>query len=179
MVRGSSTPRRGHLLPDSGGRQRPESHGGVPGPSIRGRLHKAQLLLAALASQRGRPPPPGPGWLLPHGQWAGSRSWSGPSPVRPGRNGARAPTLGIIHWTEDGRYLYATRAAKDKWERGLVRYDLNRRQEEILVLDSDIYRSWNIAEDGSRIVFRRSDGDRPDEIWTASGDFGNARPSQT
>jgi len=38
-----------------------------------------------------------------------------------------------------------------------------------------MYRSWTVAEDGSRLVFRRSDGDRPDEIWTASGDFENAR----
>jgi dipeptidyl aminopeptidase/acylaminoacyl peptidase len=44
------------------------------------------------------------------------------------------------------------------------------------VYDSDLYRSWAIAEDGSRLVFRRSDGDRPDEIWTADGDFGNPRP---
>jgi len=86
-----------------------------------------------------------------------------------------APQLSIVRWTEDGRYLYASRSARDKWERGLVRYDLNRRQEEVLVMDSDLYRSWTIAEDGSRVVFRRSDGDRPDELWTASGTFENAR----
>jgi dipeptidyl aminopeptidase/acylaminoacyl peptidase len=85
------------------------------------------------------------------------------------------PRLSILQWTEDGRYLFASRAARDRWERGLVRYDLGRSREEVLVSDSDVYRSWNVAEDGSRIVFRRSDGDRPDEIWVASGDFGNAR----
>jgi dipeptidyl aminopeptidase/acylaminoacyl peptidase len=88
---------------------------------------------------------------------------------------SEAPGLGITQWTEDGRYLFATKSAKDKWERGLVRYDLERRQEETLVMDSDLYRSWTIAEDGSRLVFRRSDGDRPDEIWAADGDFENAR----
>lgn len=86
-----------------------------------------------------------------------------------------APRLDVEAWTEDGRYLYASRSARDKWERGLVRYDLNRRQEEVLVLDSDLYRSWTVAEDGSRVVFRRSDGDMPDEIWTASGTFGRPR----
>jgi dipeptidyl aminopeptidase/acylaminoacyl peptidase len=85
------------------------------------------------------------------------------------------PRLSVLQWTEDGRFLYASRAARDHWERGLVRYDLRRSQEEVLVSDSDVYRSWTIAEDGSRVVFRRSDGDRPDEIWTASGDFENAR----
>ncbi len=87
-----------------------------------------------------------------------------------------APKPSVIHWTEDGRHLYATRSADDQWERGLVRYDLTTRQEDVLVMDSDLYRSWSIAEDGSRIVFRRSDGDRPDELWTARGDFSEARP---
>jgi dipeptidyl aminopeptidase/acylaminoacyl peptidase len=87
----------------------------------------------------------------------------------------KAPQLGIVQWTEDGRYLYASRSARDKWERGLVRYDLERRQEEALVLDTDLYRSWTVAEDGSRMVFRRSDGDLPDELWTASGTFEDAR----
>jgi len=87
-----------------------------------------------------------------------------------------APGLSIEQWTDDGRYLYASRSARDRWERGLVRYDLDRRQEDVLVLDSDLYRSWTVAKDGSRVVFRRSDGDRPDELWAASGTFENARP---
>jgi dipeptidyl aminopeptidase/acylaminoacyl peptidase len=99
--------------------------------------------------------------------------WAFPGENR--KEWGEGPSLGITQWTEDGRYLFATKAAKDQWERGLVRYDLNRQQEEVLVLDSDMYRSWTVAEDGSRLVFRRSDGDRPDEIWTADGDFGNAR----
>ncbi|MGD8360046.1 MAG: prolyl oligopeptidase family serine peptidase [Gemmatimonadota bacterium] len=86
-----------------------------------------------------------------------------------------SPRLDIVRWTEDGRYLFASRSDRDRWERGLVRYDLESREEEVLVLDSDLYRSWTVAEDGSRVVFRRSDGDRPDEIWTASGTFENPR----
>ncbi len=86
-----------------------------------------------------------------------------------------APSLSILQWTEDGRYLYASRSAKDTWDRGLVRYDVQNRQDELLVSGTDLLRSFSVAEDGSRMVFRRSDGDRPDEIWTADGDFGNAR----
>ena len=87
-----------------------------------------------------------------------------------------APGLSVLQWTKDGRYLYASRSAKDRWDRSLIRYDLGNRQEQVLVSGTDLLRSFNLAEDGSRMVFRRSDGDRPDEIWTASGDFGNARP---
>jgi len=88
----------------------------------------------------------------------------------------KGPQLGIVQWTEDGRYLYASRSNREIWERGLVRYDLDQRQEEVLVLDSNLYRGWTVAEDGSRILFRRSDGDRPEEIWTAGGRFENPRP---
>jgi dipeptidyl aminopeptidase/acylaminoacyl peptidase len=86
-----------------------------------------------------------------------------------------SPRLGIVQWTEDGRYLYASRSARETWERGLVRFDLQRGQEEVLVLDTHLYRSWTVAKDGSRIVFRRSDGDRPDEVWMAAGDFDSPR----
>jgi dipeptidyl aminopeptidase/acylaminoacyl peptidase len=86
-----------------------------------------------------------------------------------------APQLSIQAWTRDGRYLYASRSARDRWERGLVRFDLERGQEEVLVLDSDLYRRWTVAEDGSRVVFQRSDGDHPEEVWTASGTFASPR----
>ena len=99
--------------------------------------------------------------------------WAFPGETR--KEWGESPQLGIVRWTEDGRYLYASRSARDTWERGLVRFDLQRGQEEILVLDADLYRNWTVAEDGSRIVFRRSDGDRPDEIWVADGDFGSPR----
>jgi dipeptidyl aminopeptidase/acylaminoacyl peptidase len=99
--------------------------------------------------------------------------WPFPGETR--KEWGEGPQLSVVQWTEDGRYLYAGRSARDRWERGLVRFDVQRGQEEILVLDSDLYRNWTVAEDGSRIVFRRSDGDRPEEIWVAGGDFGSPR----
>ncbi|MFO8174310.1 MAG: prolyl oligopeptidase family serine peptidase [Longimicrobiales bacterium] len=98
-----------------------------------------------------------------------------PLPGETRKEWEEAPRLNVEAWTEDGRFLYASRSARDRWERGLVRFDLDRRQEEVLILDSDLYRSWTVAEDGSRVVFRRSDGDMPDEIWTADGTFGRPR----
>jgi len=99
--------------------------------------------------------------------------WPFPGETR--KEWGEGPQLSIVQWTEDGRHLYAGRSARDQWERGLVRFDLERRQEELLVLDSNLYRNWTVAEDGSRIVFRRSDGDRPEEIWVAAGDLGSPR----
>ncbi|HSG48487.1 MAG TPA: prolyl oligopeptidase family serine peptidase, partial [Longimicrobiales bacterium] len=85
-----------------------------------------------------------------------------------------APALSVVAWTENG-YLYATRSARDRWERGIARMNLATGREEILSADADLYRDWQIADDGSRLVFRRSDGDRPDELWTADGDLAGAR----
>jgi len=111
-------------------------------------------------------------WIMAEGE-APELVWPFPGDTR--EEWEEAPRLNIEGWTDDGRYLYAARSARDRWERGLVRFDLERRQEEVLVLDSDLYRSWTLAEDGSRVVFRRSDGDHPDEIWTADGAFGRPR----
>ena len=86
------------------------------------------------------------------------------------------PRRSVVQWTEDGDVLYLSHAARDRWERGLVRYDISERAQTVLVADSDLYRDWRVAEDGSRIVVRRSDGDRPDELWTAGGAFSDARP---
>jgi dipeptidyl aminopeptidase/acylaminoacyl peptidase len=100
--------------------------------------------------------------------------WPFPGDTR--QEWGEGPQLSINHWTEDGRYLYATRSLRDRWERGLVRFDVERREEEILVADTDVYGSWTIAEDGSRIVFSRGDGDRPDDLWVAEGDFSDDHP---
>ncbi|TVP57288.1 MAG: S9 family peptidase [Gemmatimonadales bacterium] len=87
----------------------------------------------------------------------------------------KAPRLNVVDWTEDGRWLYVSHSARDRWERGLIRFDVRDRSQERLVADSDLYRDWRVSDDGSRIVFRRSDGDRPDELWVARGDLSEAR----
>jgi dipeptidyl aminopeptidase/acylaminoacyl peptidase len=87
---------------------------------------------------------------------------------------SEAPELDILAWTEDGA-LYAARSRQDRWERGIARLDLSTGQEEILAADTELYRGWRVAEDGSRLIFLRSDGDRPDDLWTADGGFRGLR----
>lgn len=85
------------------------------------------------------------------------------------------PRLELQSWSEDGRYLYLSFSARERWRRGLVRYDLQARQMEELLLDGKVYRSWNVSEDGSSIVYTMSDGDRPNELWVADGAMSNPR----
>ncbi len=87
---------------------------------------------------------------------------------------ATRPTRGFAGWSRDGRYLFVSRSAKDRWARGLERYDLTTRQATDLAIDTNLYSSWHVSDDGSRFVFERSDGDRPNEVYTAGRDLADA-----
>jgi dipeptidyl aminopeptidase/acylaminoacyl peptidase len=87
---------------------------------------------------------------------------------------AEGPDYGVERWAGDG-FVYLTRSAIDRWERGLVRVPAEGGAEEVLVMDDRLRRSWIVADDGGRIVFRRSDGDRPDDLWVADAGFASPR----
>ncbi|MFC1564972.1 S9 family peptidase [candidate division KSB1 bacterium] len=84
-----------------------------------------------------------------------------------------APNLSITSWSPDGRDLYMTYSAKDKWERGLVKYNLRTKQMTELVKDSNLYSRWTFTEDGERIIYNFSDGNMPNELFIADKDLNN------
>jgi dipeptidyl aminopeptidase/acylaminoacyl peptidase len=86
------------------------------------------------------------------------------------------PSRSVQWWSEDGRYIYFTYSASDGWQRGLKRLDHQSGDVEIMVLDENLYRSFSFSDDGGTIIYRMSDGNRPDEIWAASEDF--SQPKQ-
>ncbi|MGB2907339.1 MAG: prolyl oligopeptidase family serine peptidase [Candidatus Aminicenantaceae bacterium] len=83
----------------------------------------------------------------------------------------RNPRQSMAEWTPDGRYLYLTYAARDKWERGFTRYDLRDRKMEVLVKDRNLYRGLNMSKDGGRFFYSFSNGDLPDELYVTGQDF--------
>ncbi len=85
------------------------------------------------------------------------------------------PNRGVQAWSEDGRYIYFSYAETDRWHRGLKRLDLESGETEALMLDANVYGSWNISEDGNTIVYTMSDGDRPSEIFVTSPGGDTAR----
>jgi len=87
---------------------------------------------------------------------------------------ATRPDRAYVGWSHDGRSLFLSRSAKDRWSRGLERYDVGARQATELAQDASLYSSWHVSADGSRFVFERSDGDRPNEVFTAGADFRDA-----
>ncbi len=89
------------------------------------------------------------------------------------------PRRQVQHWADDGRHLYFSYSARDRWQRGLKRLEVASGTIETLALDDNLYRSWNISDDGSTFVYTVSDGDRPDEIHVARGDLSAPRQLTT
>lgn len=77
------------------------------------------------------------------------------------------PNLQVVDWSPDGRYLYFSSSARDRYDRGLVRLDLKAGTMSDLVRSSRLYSRWRMAEDGSRFLYLESDGDRPDELYAS------------
>ncbi|MDX1646542.1 MAG: prolyl oligopeptidase family serine peptidase [Longimicrobiales bacterium] len=75
------------------------------------------------------------------------------------------PRRDIEAWSEDGRYIWFSYSAADRWERGLKRLDLASGQIDDVWVDDDLYRDWHISDDGRVIAFTMSDGDRPADVW--------------
>lgn len=90
-------------------------------------------------------------------------------------NPDQEPQRNILNWSPDGEYLYMAYSARDKWERGLTRYDIEAGEMEELVIDTNLYSGWRFAEDGSRIIFEMSDGDHPDELYSSDFEYNNVR----
>jgi dipeptidyl aminopeptidase/acylaminoacyl peptidase len=88
---------------------------------------------------------------------------------------AARPARNYVGWSRDGRYLFFASSARDRWARGLERYDLSSHQATALANDANLYSGWHVSDDGSRFVFERSDGDRPYEVYGAGPDLAGAR----
>ncbi len=80
-----------------------------------------------------------------------------------------------VGWSPDGQTLFMTYSARDEWERGLVGYDLDTRQTRELVKDTGLYGGWQFSESGERILYSRSDGDMPNDLYVATSSFSETR----
>jgi dipeptidyl aminopeptidase/acylaminoacyl peptidase len=105
------------------------------------------------------------GWHLldPHtGAISAAYTFESDTSKRPGRT--------FEGWSKDGRYLFVATSTKDHWARGVERYDLQTKQPTSLANDVNTYSSWHVSDDGTRFVFERSNGDRPNEVYAATAD---------
>lgn len=88
---------------------------------------------------------------------------------------ATRPRLASQAWSADGTSIVLSTSARDRWERGLLRLDVATGTIEVLVRDRSLYSDWRVSDDGARVVYRQSDGDRPDELYTSDIRFRSPR----
>jgi dipeptidyl aminopeptidase/acylaminoacyl peptidase len=69
----------------------------------------------------------------------------------------------------------ASYAARNKWERGLVRYHTKTRQLIDLHKDGRLYFGLRMAKSGNAITFLAADGNRSGDLYVADGDMKNLR----
>jgi dipeptidyl aminopeptidase/acylaminoacyl peptidase len=81
------------------------------------------------------------------------------------------PNLQLVDWSPDGRSVYFSVSATNKYDRGLLKLDLRTRKMSDLLRSSRLLSRWRMAEDGSRFLYWESDGDRPEELFTTDANF--------
>jgi dipeptidyl aminopeptidase/acylaminoacyl peptidase len=85
------------------------------------------------------------------------------------------PKLTALDWTPSGDAILVQYGEPDRWERGISRLDLKTKALATLARDSSLYQGFRISRDGSTIVFQKSDGTHPAELYAADASFGNVR----
>ena len=85
------------------------------------------------------------------------------------------PRLNLVHWSDDDRYLYFTSSARDEWQRGMVRYDIEAQEMETLLIDDQLYSDWNFAEDADVLTFERAEGNYPYEVYVSNYELSDLR----
>lgn len=83
----------------------------------------------------------------------------------------KAPSQSIADWSPDGKYWYMTYSAKDKWERGLLRFELSTKETKVLFKDENLYGSWRMSKDGQKFFYSFSNGDEPTDYYMCDKSF--------
>ena len=85
------------------------------------------------------------------------------------------PRYQVVDWSPDASAIYLSYASRTKWERGLFRYDVAAKRMTELWKDGRIYAGFRLSKDGGTMVFTAADGNRPPDVYVASGDMKQSR----
>jgi dipeptidyl aminopeptidase/acylaminoacyl peptidase len=85
------------------------------------------------------------------------------------------PRYQVADWNPDASAIYLSYSSRMNWERGLVRYDVAAKRMTDLWKDGRIYAGFRLSKDGSTMTFTAADGNRPPDVYVASGDMKQPR----
>ena len=91
------------------------------------------------------------------------------------KNEDKNPRLTAVDWTPGGDAILVQYGEPDRWDRGISRLDLKTKAMTTLVRDANLYQGVRLSRNGSTIVFQKSDGTRPAELYAADPSFTNVR----
>ena len=91
------------------------------------------------------------------------------------KNEEKNPKLTALDWTQSGDAILVQYGEPDRWDRGISRLDLRTKTLTTLVRDSSLYQGVRVSRDGGTVVFLKSDGTRPAELYAADPGFTNVR----
>jgi dipeptidyl aminopeptidase/acylaminoacyl peptidase len=91
------------------------------------------------------------------------------------KNEDKNPRLSVVDWAPAGDAVLVQYGEPDRWDRGLSRLDLASKTLTSLARDSGVYQGFRMSRDGSTVVFQKSDGTRPAELYAADAAFTNVR----
>lgn len=87
----------------------------------------------------------------------------------------KAPSLDLINWSQDERFLDFAYSSKEKWERGFMRFDLQTKEMKNLIADANMYSGVNYSKDKSKVILNFSDGDMPSNVMATNVDFSSMK----
>ena len=85
------------------------------------------------------------------------------------------PRVTAQAWSQDGQHLYFTTASRQRWERGILRYDRSTKQVKELIKDGRSYSGLRLSKDGTTIVVSIANGNRPPDLYSAKADLTGLR----
>jgi dipeptidyl aminopeptidase/acylaminoacyl peptidase len=91
------------------------------------------------------------------------------------KNEDKNPRLTLVDWAPSGDAVLVQYGEPDRWDRGLSRLDLKSKTLTTLARDAGVYQGFRMSRDGSTVVFQKSDGTRPAELYAADAGFTNVR----
>jgi dipeptidyl aminopeptidase/acylaminoacyl peptidase len=85
------------------------------------------------------------------------------------------PRVQLSLWSDDGKALYFTSASRQKWERGILRYDRTAKKLTELAKDARTYSNLRLSKDGSTLVLNIGSGNRPNDVYVADPELRSPR----
>ena len=91
------------------------------------------------------------------------------------KNEEKNPKLTAVDWTPSGDAIFVQYGEPDRWDRGISRLDLKTKTLTTLARDNAVYQGFRMSRDGRTLIFQKSDGTRPADLYAADAGFANVR----